>query len=369
MIDSVFIDNAYAAMERGFPKFRKRKKKMAKRSVIKNLWSILFIRPEKNNENFFLLYPKPEIERIFSNIQQLNFNHSSFLKRSLFFLQLGYISSNSKIRVWAAKKGYRYLQQYFVSDNITILNCGPSILSPFLAKLCEDKNDESKFYIIQHGLYQIDYMPYRFEFASKACISIIWSNLLAKHYLSLGMDAKNIMVLPTYLFSQIKKLNTSKKVLIIGESINKINSNFDREYQDKVTNVISYLKANTHYSEFKFKKHPRALPSPELDKALEENQIESISEIKLNDFGLVIGAVSTLMIEALAEGCRVLQLAMDEFEISVGDYSLYTSIAYLEDMKNIKEKIDILNNINNNFIKSEFLRVEDNYEFHYKLLL
>mgnify|MGYP003113219214 CR=1 FL=1 len=369
MIDENFIAKAYSTMERGIPDFRKRKRQIARRFVLKNFLNIIFVKPEKNYNSVFLLHPKLEVQKIFADAFKLDINSLPFLNKALFYIQLGYISPNTRIRVWAANKGFNYLQYYFNSSNITIINCGPSILSPFLVRLCENKKDSSTYYIIQHGLYQMDYKPYEFEFNNIACKSVVWSELLAQNYISQGMDAQKIQVLPTHLFRTINELNKSKKVLIIGESINKINKNFDIEYQQKIKQVVQYLKQNSDYNEFYFKKHPRALPSLQLEMALADNSIKILNKINLSDYGLLIGAVSTLMIEGLAVGCRVIQLSMEKFQINVGDYSLYTSIENLRDIKEIKEKIDRINNLKKNYINPEFLRVEDNFEDYYKKLL
>lgn len=370
MIDENFITTAYSAMERGFPEFRKRKRKLARRSVIKNFLQIFFIKPEQTQEKIFLLHPKPEIQKMFTDALKLDINNSAYLKKALFYLQLGYISPIDRIRLWAARRGYNYLQYYFRPSNITILNCGPSILSPFLAKLCEEKNDDSKYYIIQHGLYQLDNKPYEFEYSIKACRSIVWSDLLAQNYISLGIVPKKIHVLPTHLFREIKELNLSDKVLIIGESLNKINTEFDVEYQEKLLEVINFLKLNSKYNVFHFKKHPRALPSPELDTALENNSVKLTDKINLNNYGLVIGAISTLMIEAMAEGCRVLQISLENCQsLNVGDYSLFTSAENLRDVKELGVKVDKLNNLKKNYINGDYLRVEHKFEDYYKQLL
>ncbi|TVZ28224.1 hypothetical protein JM83_3337 [Gillisia sp. Hel_I_86] len=370
MIDENFISTAYSTMERGFPEIRKRKRQMAGRSLLKIFLRIFFVKPEETHEKIFLLHPKPEIQKIFTDAIKLDINNSAFLKKALFYLQLGYISPNDRIRVWAAKRGYNYLQYYFRPSNITILNCGPSILSPFLAKLCEDKNDDSKYYIIQHGLYQLNNMPYEFEFSIKASRSVVWSSLLAQNYIALGIASEKIHVLPTYLFREIKELNRSNKVLIIGESLNKINTEFDVEYQEKLLEVINYLKLNSKYNDFHFKKHPRALSSPELDTALENNSVKLTDKINLNNYGLVIGAISTLMIEAMAEGCRVLQISLENCQsLNVGDYSLHTSAENLQDIREVSKKIGSLDNLEYNFINREFLRVDNNFEDYYKQLL
>ncbi|MBZ9729073.1 hypothetical protein LB467_05195 [Salegentibacter sp. JZCK2] len=370
MLDENFVTTAYNSMERGFPEFRKRKKRLAGRSILKNFLYIFKVKLVRTDARTFLLHPKPEIKKIFSDAIDLDINKSSYLKIALFYVQLGYIAPSIGVRVWAARKGYEYLQCYFKSGNITILNCGPSILSPFLAKLCEDKNDNSKYYIIQHGLYQLDYKPYEFEFRVKASRSIVWSDFLAQNYISLGMLPEKVHVLPTYLFKEIKNLNTSNKVLIVGESLNKIDTDFDREYGEKVLQMVQYLKKNTMYNEFVFKKHPRALPSAQFDAALENNDVLFTNRINLKDYGLVIGAVSTLMIEAMAEGCRVLQLSLEKFSaIEVGNYSLYTSAENIQDVKEIKEKIDILNNLDKNYIKREYLRIDKDFEDCYKRLV
>lgn len=357
-------------MERGFPEFRIRKRKMARRSVLKNFLYIFFVKPERSHDKTFLLHPKPEIQKIFVNTLKLDVNNSPFLNKALFYLQLGYISPFRKIRLWAANKGYRYLQYYFKSANIKILNCGPSMLSPFLAKLCEDKNDISKYYIIQHGLYQLNNTPYEFEFSINACRSVVWSDLLAQNYISLGIAPEKIEVLPTHLFREIKALNKSDKVLIIGESLNKINEDFDKEYVEKILMVINYLKQNSSYNEFDFKKHPRALPTPQLETALINNSIKLTTKNNLKEYGLVIGAISTLMIEAMAEGCRVLQLSIENLQsLNVGNYSLYTSIENLQDITEIEEKMSRLDNLKNNYINKEYLRVNHNYESYYKQLI
>lgn len=357
-------------MERGFPELRKRKRQLARRSVFKNFLNIFLVQIENTRGNKFLLHPKPVIREIFAEAIELDVNNSPFLNKALFYLQVGYISPSLGIRLWAARKGYGYLQHYFKSGNITILNCGPSILSPFLAKLCEDKNDDSKFYIIQHGLYQLDNKPYDFEFKIAACRSIVWSDLLAQNYIFLGMAPEKILVLPTHLFRAIKKLNVSDKVLIIGESVNRINPDFDREYLEKIIQTINYLKQNSNYIEFHFKKHPRALPSAQLDAVLETNTIKFKDKINLGDYGLVIGAVSTLMIEAMAEGCRVLQLSLENFSsINVGNYSLYTSVENIQNIEQTREKFNTLNNLQNNYISSEYLRVDNRYEDYYKRLM
>jgi hypothetical protein len=370
MIDEYFITTAYNTMERGFPEFRKRKRKLAGRFVLKNFIHIFKFKAEQTDAKKFLLHPAQEIQKIFVDVVKLDINNSPFLNKALFYLQLGYISPSIGIRLWAARKGYRYLQHYFKSGNITILNCGPSILSPFLAKLCEDKNDDSRYYIIQHGFYQLDYKPYDFEFKIAACRSIIWSDLLAQNYISLGMAPEKIHVLPTHLFRELKKLNISHKVLIIGESLNKINPDFDREYGQKVLQIINYLKRNSKYNEFYFKKHPRALPSVKLDLALKTNSVKFTEKINLNDYGLVIGAVSTLMIEAMAEGCRVLQLSLEEFSsLNIGNYSIYTSAENIQDIEQTTEKFTTLNNLQKNYINSEYLRIDNNFEDYYKRLI
>lgn len=370
MLNGDFITSAYKSLERGFPEFRKRKRQLAWRSVLKNFIYIFFVQPEKTNANIFLLNPAKEIQKIFSDAERLDVNNSSFLKKALFYLQFGYVFPTSGIRLWAARKGYGYLQYYFKSGNITILNSGPSILSPFLAKLCEDKKDDSKFYIIQHGIYQLDYKPYDFEFKISACRSIIWSHILAQNYISLGMAPEKIHVLPTHLFRKVKQLNVSKKILIIGESLNKINPDFDIEYGKKILETINYLKQNFNYNEFHFKKHPRALPSTQLDAALETNGVKFTDKINLNGYGLVIGAVSTLMIEAMAEGCRVLQLSLEGFsDIDLGNYSLHTSVENLEDIKEIREKIEKLNNLEKNYLSNEYLSVDNSFEDYYKRLV
>lgn len=371
MIDEDFITMAYSTMERGFSQFKKRKKKLALHSVVKNFLFIFFIKPEKCSEKIFLLHPKPEVERIFKNATKLDVTHSSYLKKAVFYLQLGYISPVISIRMWAARKAYRYLQNYFRSSDIKIFNCGPSILSPFLAKLCEDKNDNSLYFIIQHGLYQSDYRPYEFELILKASRSIIWSDLLAQGYISLGMSPKKIHILPTYLFKEIKPLNNSRKVLIIGESLNKIDKGFDTEYQKKLLIVINYLKSNSSYNHFTFKKHPRARKSLQLHAALEKKSVIISDNIDLENYGLVIGAVSTLMIEALANGCRILQINLKgSHKVNFDNYSLYTSAENLSDMNEMEEKILSLNNLQCNHINSEFLKMEYNFaDYYYQLIV
>ncbi len=370
MIGENFITTSYTTLERGFPQFRKRKRQLAVRFVIKNLLLIFKFNSEQTDAKIFLLHPAMEIQIMFPDAVKLDINNSLFLKKALFYLQLGYISPTKGIRIWAARKGYRYLQNYFKSGNITILNSGPSVFSPFMAKLCDDKNDDSKFYIIQHGLYQLDYKPYDFELKIAACRSIIWSDLLAQNYISLGMAPKKIHVLPTHLFRQISKLNFSDKVLIIGESLNKINPDFDREFGEKILQIINYLKRNSNCCEFYFKKHPRALPSTDLDLAFETTAVTFIDKINLNEYGLVIGVVSTLMIEALAEGCRVLQLSLEQFSsINVGDYSLYTSAENIQDLEQTIEKFNKLNKLQKNYINSEYLRIDCCFEDYYKRLL
>jgi hypothetical protein len=370
MIDGHFINSAYSTLERGFAESRKRKKKMAARSVLRNVLYLLLVKPERSQNKVFLLHPHYEVEKIFPNAINIDRIKSPFLKKILFLFQLGYISPSKRIRIWAAKKAYSYLQNYFSSSNIRILNCGPSIMSPFLAKLCEDKQDDSKYFIIQHGLYQHDYKPYDFEFRIAASRSVIWCSLLAQNYIALGMNPKKINVLPTHLFREIKKFNNSNKVLIIGESLNRISTDFDWKFQNKIEKVLNYLKQDSRYQDVYFKQHPRALPSPDLDAVLINNSVEFINKINLKNYGLVIGTVSTLMIEALAEGCRVLQLSIESFKsLNVGDYSLYTSIENLKNIEEIEEKIDRLEKLKYNYINSEFLRVEHNYEAYYQQLL
>lgn len=370
MIDIDFINSAYVTLERGLSESRRRKKRLARRSVIKNFIRILFFKRENTFENKFLLYPRPEIEIIFPEVTVLEIDKFPFLKKALFFLQLGYISPSEKFRFWAAKKGYGYLQHYFSAPNITIINCGPSLLSPFLAKLCEDKHDHSKYFIIQHGLYQHHYKPYEFEFSIKACRSVVWSNILAQNYIALGMPPEKIQVLPTHLFSSIKKLNKSKKVLIIGESLNKIFPGIDDVYEEKIIQVVNYLNGNSYYNEIYFKKHPRALSNQKLDEAFIENSVAFLDKINLSDFGLVIGVVSTMMIEALSEGCRVLQLSLKIGNaLNIGDYSLFTSVENLDEIEEIEEKIRKLESLETNYIQSNFLRVENNFGDYYKELM
>ncbi len=370
MIDKNFINLSYSTIERGLSESRSRKKRLARRSVIKNLVSILFIKKEKTCERKFLLYPRKEIHQIFPEVTLLEINKFPILKKALFFLQLGYITPSEKFRLWAAKKGYGYLQYYFSASNITILNCGPSLLSPFLAKLCEDKNDGSKYFIIQHGLYQHHYQPYEFEFSVKACRSVVWSKQLAQNYITLGMPPEKIRVLPTHLFSHIKKLNNSKKVLIIGESLNKILPGIDVEYQEKIVQVLNYLKHNSYYNDIYFKKHPRALSSPKLDAAFIENSVAFRDTVTLSDYGLVVGVVSTMMIEAISEGCRALQLSLKSGKVlNIGDYSLFTSAENLTVVDDMALKIRKLECLENNYIQRDFLRVEYNFEDYYKKLI
>lgn len=370
MIDKKFINFSYSTIERGLSESRRRKKRLARRSVIKSFISILFVKRQKTFEKKFLLYPRPEIQSIFPEATLLEINKFPFLKKALFFLQLGYISPSEEFRFWSAKKGYGYLQHYFSSPNITILNCGPSLLSPFLAKLCDDKHDDSKYFIIQHGLYQQHYKPYEFEFSVKACRSVVWSNLLAQNYVSLGMAPEKIHVLPTHLFSSIRKLNNSNKVLIIGESLNKIHPEIDIEYQEKILEVLNYLKNSSGYIDIYFKKHPRALSSPKLDSAFIENSVVFLDKINLSDYGLVIGVVSTLMIEAISEGCRALQLSLQNGkDLNIGDYSLFTSAENLHNVKEIEEKIKNLESLESNYIQKDFLLVENNFADYYKKLL
>ncbi len=370
MIDDHFITAAYTSMERGFPEFRRRKRHLARRSVIKNFFKVFNVEQEKTDAKLFLFRPKPAIQKIFKDAVILDTEESPFLKNALFYFQLGYVFPWGGIRLFAARKGYKYLQDYFASGNISILNCGPSILSPFLAKLCEDKRDNSRYYILQHGIYQSNYQPYDFELRVTASRSVIWSELLAQHYISLGMAPEKIQVLPNYLFREVKELNPSDKVLIVGESLNKIYPQFDQEYGKKLVEVIRYLKQNTGYKEFIFKKHPRALPSPEFHAHLKNNGVTFSNEIDLKDYGLVIGAVSTFMIEALAEGCRVLQVSFEDFSaISEGDYSLHTSAEIIKNANEIGKKVTVLKNLKENYIKSEFLQVNQSFERYYQRVI
>lgn len=312
---------------------------------------------------------QPEIFPVPIGDRKLSLFHEFYL------LNLAYLFHSFPLGKFFFCKAYKRLKAKLRGKPILVFNSSPSLLSSLLTYYCE-YTEGSRFIIIQHGIYQLNHVPYFYQFGLSSVETWVWSEMLRENYRKrFGM--KKIELLPTYLFSEVKKeeeieLDAPIYFLIVGEGFNRVNKQFNVDYYNSLKSLMSHLKTalGERVRTVFYKPHPRMTERGFWIGRCKLNGWKVVSTIPSIDDGrlIVIGKISTLLIQMLVEGYRCIQVNDESLKgrYPFDDYTQFSSIISSQSLTiNKEEAALLLYNRRRVDIDEKYLLINSDWENEY----
>ncbi|MCF6129885.1 hypothetical protein L1S35_09375 [Flavobacterium sp. AS60] len=378
--DDKLIEKIINNYGKGYKELDRRKLLISIKCIIKYFFSFVFGSKEVKiqQRNFKLHLPK-ELDSEFKNLFSISSNPSikkehtvSFFK-IYYYLCLSCIFRKNSLGVFFFKLAYKKLNYKLSGDAIQVVNAGPSFFTHLFSYYCY-KNDGSNFYFIQHAVYQLDYEPYVFEQKfDKGLTLLLWSEMLLQNLAKICKC--KMLVVPTYKFTKISEFNemdtakTSKKVIVfIGESINKLNKDYDKLYLQEMLKVRDCFKMQFDNCEFYFKPHPRMLNKKQFCDALSnEYNIKIINSLNNSKVDFAVAHISTFLLETLSKGIRCFQMNIKVDNMKTTDYTLLSSVISTDLL--MSNKFNVSTDFPKNYIDKDYLYIKEQYLRDYKNVL
>lgn len=378
MHDNDLIKKIINNYGRGFSELDREKLSISIKFIVKYFF-LFFIRfrESKTTLRAFKLHLPSELDESFTNLAPISSYNSSDKSNSFFkqyyYLCLSCVFRKNFLGVYFFKLAYKSLDYKLDGESIVVVNAGPSFFTHLFSYYCYKKRG-SKFYFIQHGVYQLDYEPYVFEkYFDEGLTILLWSKLLMQN---LAKVCKSHMtIVPTYKFTEISlfnDLNTEENsrtdILFVGESINKLDNKYDEDYLVSMLKIIAHFKKQYNHCTFYFKPHPRMKNKKGfcdmLNKEYDIIIVDNISEIKI-DFA--VAHISTYLLELLSKGIRCFQMHIKNNTIQGSDYTKYTSVVSSDELLN--GEIDAGLYFDKNYVNDDYLLIDPNFKERYKQII
>ena len=249
-----------------------------------------------------------------------------------YLLNLAYLANHTPLAKSLYQRAYRALCNLLNDRPITIYNAGPGLINSLLSYYCHH-HPGSRFYLIQHAVYQLCHRPYYYQTQFSSTVSWVWSELQADIHRAQGVE--HTEVLPNLKIATVADRATidwsqDTEVVIIGESSDKYYANYNSCFQQVVKEAMVVLAQQKQIgiSQIYFKPHPRTPAKEEWKEVCQTEGWTYTEQMPETKNLVVVGAFSTYLIEVMATGVVGFQIQSARLRqlVDYDDYTRYTAL-------------------------------------------
>lgn len=249
---------------------------------------------------------------------------------------------------------------------------GPTVLGGLIAFVFRKRNIPTV--IVQHGIVQTEYYkPYWIE-RELAQYSFVWGESFKSIYVNEGLNPEQIKVAayPNAVNSYKKSIVVqNRKALIVGQYFYKFIEDPTGRYEKSVAQVSNTLKKRgfkVYYRPHPLEKVTKSLTSRTIESLLIDDNSIDVLQV-LEDYSLVVGFSSTVLISAALADKSVIQIRLNGYNYDV--LGKFSSIYTLDEEKlneaDIIEAVEIVRN-NPKYVSKEYLNLVENPKEEYHKL-
>lgn len=397
MMNNRLIDNILYGNLRNPQHFNSRRKGFFK-AFLKLLFQLITVKPKFTSERKPVLINtlSPEI----LNMQNTEWNERIIGKKMSFedglfrplyvidlLLMLSFLVNLKPFQKFIFSTNEKIFKRFMKKNEVVGLVCGPAtILACFLAYYL--KKEKKEIICIQHGIYPLE-SGYKVEWFEKDLMTrnFVWGQKYKEMFVDQGVDSKKIDITSPFFENKIDetkkiplKQEKIKRVLFVGQPINKVSNQVKGPYNLFIENLINYFKKKG--VKVTYKEHPRELSKENLTPS-NYNGLEFFDNEadKIEDFDICYSVNSTLLIEIYLKKIKCFQADIIVPDYKYDDFQKYTGIPFLktEDISGHLDResylfhvdSDYLNfweNYNQRMAKEVMSRMSDSKSEHHKFL-
>ncbi len=261
-----------------------------------------------------------------------------------------------------AAEAISQIKAFMKKNHLQLLLVGNDKLFIEKALIYAAKQLEIPVIIIQHGVYNVDSFRSLYS-AKEADYFWCWSQYIKDMYINFYGGSEDRVKVVGYPFEVKEKINKNGKyILFLGNQY----SNFDKDEGIRYLNIAKdvYKICRNNNLTFVYRPHPAEIIDDSYGELLDTNIMKGIPLISdLMESSVIIGDISSVMVEAGIMGCPVIQIIWSErSKIGVIDpmYSFTVKVRPIYDEME-KAILSLITGVASVKIDSYYLLKNDNF--------